>query len=348
MHRSIAVLGIGVVVLGMAGCSKDEKARATGGDLGCTDPTCGTSADASTGTPDAGRPVQDASFPTPNGDGATPANDFDGFVPPFDRDTGIDNGDASTSLFDVQSPFDGMLPPRPDSAVVVPPLPDTTVCANSGTLAFRTDFLEGTDADAGASPVPPAPPAFRTAWHNALVATGRPGPALIVLSNFGAVQDGGSRRFRFGTADGRMLGDSALNAVFSFERPSANPQNPFNPFDGTYSVQSTTRVQGSLFGANGAATILLRFVKADHSRYDIPLVGVSLDAILRSDLSGACTALDVVDLALGIPASALSATLDGQALSSLLGAPVSPDGGPSLAVVHLSGPAAVVPFEETP
>jgi hypothetical protein len=347
MLRKSVVWGLGFVLGGLAACSKGESARSTGGtDLGCSDPSCG--ADASIGRPDASMPVQDASTPTMNSDGATPPSNGDVFVPPFDRDTGIDNGDASSSLFDVQSPFDGMLPPRPDSGVVVPPLPDTTVCANSGTLAFRTDFLEGADADAGTTPVPPASPAFRAAWHNALVATGRPGPALIVLSNFGTLAPGGTRRFRFGTADGRMLGDSALNAVFSFERPSTNAQNPFNPFDGTYSVQSTTRVQGSLFSATGATSVLLRFVKADRSRYDVPVVGVSLDAILRSDLNGNCSALDVVDLALGIPASALGLTLDGQPLSSLLGAPVSPDGGPSIAVVHLTGPAAVVPFEEAP
>ena len=346
MVRSVVFWCLGISVFGLVACSKSERARSTGADLGCTDPSCGAAADGgTTAGPDASVP-RDASVRPVDPDGATPPTNGEVVVPPFDRDAGIDNGDATTSLFDVAMPFD-TLPPTPDSAVVVPPLPDTTVCANDGTIAFRTDFLEAIDADAGTG-IPAATAAFRAAWHNALVETGRPGPALISLSNLGLMTDGGSRRIRFGTPDARIVGDSEANAIFSFEPPSANPQNPHNPFEGLFNVQNTTRVSGSVLGANAATAVLFRFSRADGTRYDIPVVGVSLDAFLRSGLDGKCTALDVVDFAFGIPASALAQTLDGQALSSLLGSPVAPDGGPPLALVHLSGPAHVVPFEEAP
>jgi hypothetical protein len=350
MRRLDILWGLAAVVATMVACSKEESARRTTDDLGCTEPSCG-GVDGGVVVREAGADAaapRDATTPPAfDPDGATPPTTGDVFVPPFDRDSGIDNGDASLSLFDVAPPFDA-LPPTPDSAVVVPPLPNTTVCENSGTVAFRTDLLEAVGADAGAG-IPAAPLAFRTAWHNAQVMSGRPGPALIVLSNLGNLADGGARRFRFGTPEGRLVGDSALDALFSFERPSANPQNPSNPFDGPFTVQNTTRAQGSLLGANGTATVLLRFARADRTRYDIPVVGVSFDASLRAGLDGKCTALDIVDLALGIPSSALSRTLDGQPLSTLLGAAVTPpDGGPSLAIVHLSGVAPVAPFEEVP
>jgi len=347
MLRSGFVLGLAGAVATMVACTSEEKARSTV-DLSCTDPSC-ASAEGGAVRLDAGDAAapRDATAPVFDPDGATPPSNGDVFVPPFERDSGIVNGDASTSLFDVAMPFDA-LPPTPDTGVVVQPLPNTTVCENSGTVAFRTDLLEAVDGDAGAG-VPAAPAAFRTAWHNAQVASGRPGPALIVLSNLGNLADGGTRRIRFGTPDGRLVGDSAIDAVFSFERPSANPQNPANPFDGAFTVLNTTRAQGSLLGANGTTSVLLRFAKADRTRYDIPVVGVSIDAFLRGGLDGKCTALDVVDLAIGIPATALARTLDGQPLSTLLGAAVTPpDGGPSLAVVHLSGVAPAAAFEEVP
>ena len=348
MLRAGFVWGVAFVVAAMAACTSEERARSTT-DLSCTDPSCATS-DGGVSVRDAGADStapRDAGSAPVDPDGATPPSSGDVFVPPFDRDSGIDNGDATTSLFDVAPPFDA-LPPTPDTGVVVQPLPNTTVCENSGTVAFRTDLLEAVDGDAGAG-VPAAPAAFRTAWHNAQVTSGRPGPALIVLSNLGNLPDGGTRRFRFGTPEGRLVGDSALDALFSFERPSVNAQNPANPFDGAFTVLNTTRAQGSLLGANGTATVLLRFAKADRTRYDIPVVGVSLDAFLTAGLDGKCTALDVEDLAIGIPASELSRTLDGQPLSTLLGAAVSPaDGGPSLAVVHFSGVAPAAPFEEVP
>ena len=347
MLRTTALVGVGLVMTSLFACTKEESSRVTGGpDLGCTDPTCGAG--------DAGAPKADASTPRPDGsvppfasDGATPPSNGDVFVPPFERDTGIDNGDASLSLFDVAPPFDA-LPPTPDSGVVVQPLPDTTVCPNSTTVAFRTDLLEGVDGDAG-SGVPQASQAFRTAWHNAQVASGRPGPALIVLSNFGNLADGGTRRMRFGTPEGRLVGDSATDAIFSFERPSANPSNPANPFVGEFLAQNTTRARGSVLGANGTATVLLRFARADRTRYDIPVVGASLDAYMRAGLDGKCTGLDVVDLALAIPSSALTATLDGQPLSGLVGSPVAPDAGlPPFAIVHLNGFAPAANFEEVP
>jgi hypothetical protein len=347
MLRAGFVWGIAAVVATMAACTSEEKARSTT-DLSCTDPSC-ASGDAGVVVRDAGDAAapRDATAPTFDPDGATPPTTGDVVVPPFDRDSGIDNGDATTSLFDVAMPFDA-LPPTPDSGVVVQPLPNTTVCANSGTVAFRTDLLQAVDDDAGAG-IPPAPLAFRTAWHNAQAATGRPGPALLVLSGFGDLPDGGTRGFRFGTPEGRPLSDGGLDAIFSFERPSVNPQNPTNPFDGVFTVQNTTRAQGSLLGANGTASVLLRFAKADGTRYDVPVVGVALDAYLRAGLDGKCTALDVVDLALGIPASALTLPLDDQPLSTLLGAPVTPpDGGPGLALVHFSGVAPAIPFEEVP
>lgn len=347
MLRTTALVGVGLVMTSLFACTKEESSRVTGGpDLGCTDPTCGAG-DAGAPKADASTPRPDASVPPFDSDGATPPSNGDVFVPPFERDTGIDNGDASLSLFDVAPPFDA-LPPTPDSGVVVQPLPETTVCENSMTVAFRTDLLEGVDGDAG-SGVPQASQAFRTAWHNAQVASGRPGPALIVLSNFGNLADGGTRRMRFGTPEGRLVGDSATDAIFSFERPSANPSNPVNPFVGEFLVQNTTRARGSVLGANGTATVLLRFARADRTRYDVPVVGASLDAYLRAGLDGKCTGLDVVDLALAIPSSALTATLDGQPLSGLVESPVSPDAGlPSFAIVHLNGFAPAANFEEVP
>ncbi len=347
MLRTTALMGVGLVMASLFACTKEESSRATGGpDLGCTDPTCGAG-DASAQKPDAAAPRPDATAPVFDNDGATPPSNGDVFVPPFERDTGIDNGDASLSLFDVAPPFDA-LPPTPDSGVIVQPLPDTTVCPNSTTVAFRTDLLEAVDGDAG-SGVPPASPAFRTAWHNAQVASGRPGPALVVLSNFGNLADGGTRRMRFGTPEGRLVGDSATDVIFSFERPSANPQNPANPFLGAFVAENTTRARGSVLGANGTATVLLRFSRADRTRYDIPVVGASLDAYMRAGLDGKCTGLDVVDLALAIPAAALTATLDGQPLSSLVGNAVAPDAGlPSFAIVHLNGFAPAASFEEVP
>ncbi len=340
-------MGAGLVMASLFACTKEESTRVTGGaDLGCTDPSCGAS-DAGAPRVDGAAPKPDGSLPVVDPDGATPASNGDVFVPPFDRDTGIDNGDASLSLFDVAPPFDA-LPPTPDSGVVVQPLPDTTVCPNSTTVAFRTDLLEGVDGDAG-SGVPQASQAFRTAWHNAQVASGRPGPALIVLSNFGELGDGGTRRMRFGTPEGRLAGDSATDAVFSFERPSANPQNPANPLVGEFLAQNTTRAMGSVLGANGSATVLLRFARADRTRYDIPVVGASLEAYMRAGLDGKCTGLDVVDLALAVPSAALTATLDGQPLAGLVDAPVSPDAGmPSFAIVHLNGFAPAANFEEVP
>lgn len=347
MLRTTALVGVGLVMASLFACTKEEASRTTGGpDLGCTDPTCGAG-DAGSAKPDAAAPRPDAGVPSFDTDGATPPSSGDVFVPPFERDTGIDNGDASLSLFDVAPPFDA-LPPTPDSGVIVQPLPDTTVCPNSTTVAFRTDLLEGADGDAG-SGVPAASAAFRTAWHNAQVTSGRPGPALLVLSNFGALGDGGTRRMRFGTPEGRLVGDSATDAIFSFERPSANAQNPANPLVGEFLAQNSTRARGSVLGANGATTVLLRFARADRTRYDIPVVGASLDAYMRAGLDGKCTGLDVLDLALAIPASALSATLDGQPLSSLVGAAVTPDAGlPSFAIVHLTGFAPAANFEEVP
>jgi hypothetical protein len=349
MRRLDILWGLAAIVASLIACSKEEGARRTTDDLGCTEPSCG-SVDGGVAVRDAGPDAaapRDATAPTFDPDGATPPSTGDVEVPPFDRDAAIVNGDASTSLFDVAPPFDA-LPPTPDSGVVVQPLPDTTVCENSGTVAFRTDLLVAADGDAG-SGVPAAPAAFRTAWRNAQIASGRPGPALIVLSNLGRLPDGGTRRFRFGTPEGRPAADGGLDAIFSFERPSANPQNPSNPLDGLFTVQNTTRAQGSLLGAGGTASVLLRFTRADFTRYDIPVVGVSLDAFLRSGLDGRCSALDVVDLAIGIPSSALSRTLDGQPLSTLLGAAVTPpDGGPSFAVVHLTGAAPTAIFEEAP
>ena len=72
---------------------------------------------------------------------------------------------------------------------------------------------------------------------------------------------------------------------------------------------------------------------------DLPVVGVALDAIFRSDPSGRCTALDVIDLALGFSGAALEATLDGVPLASLLGVGGSSSSSSSLVVVHLAGPA---------
>jgi hypothetical protein len=347
MLRSGFVLGVAGVVATMVACTSEEKARSTT-DLSCTDPSC-ASAEGGAVRVDAGDAAapRDVAAPVFDQDGATPPSNGDVFVPPFERDSGIDNGDASTSLFDVAMPFDA-LPPTPDTGVVVQPLPNTTVCENSGTVAFRTDLLVAADGDAG-SGLPAAPAAFRTAWRNAQVASGRPGPALVVLSSLGNLVDGGTRRFRFGTPEGRPAADGGLDAIFSFESPSANPPNAANPFDGFFTVQNTTRAQGSLLGAGGTASVLLRFTRADFTRYDIPVVGVSLDAFLRGGIDGKCTALDVIDLAVGIPSSALARTLDGQPLSSLLGGAVTPpDGGPSLVVVHFSGSAPAVDFEEVP
>jgi hypothetical protein len=239
-----------------------------------------------------------------------------------------------------------MAPLRPDSAFVPPAFPDTSVCAGSTTVAFRTDFLEGVNASSPGAQAPGATAAFRAAWHNAVVATGNPGPALIVLSRLGLLQTGEARRLRFGTPGGRLQSDGG--PLFAFERPAANPPNVWNPLDGTFDVTNTTRVRGTVLGTGGTASVFLRFVGADRVRYDIPVVGVSLDAYLRADLAGRCVALDIVDMALGFPASALGLSLDGHTLSTLLDAPVAPDGGPSLAVVHLAGPAAVVPYEEVP
>ena len=349
MRRLDGLLAISAVVAAMLACSKQEAARRATGEDCTTWGACGSDGGVPA-APDA-RPVdggitRDATAPTP-GDGATLPFSGDVVVPPFDRDAAIDNGDASTSIFDVAPPFDA-LPPTPDSSVVVQPLPDTTVCEHSTVVAFRTDFLEPVAPDAGTG-VPPASEALRAAWHNALVSTGEPGPALIVLSRFGLLPDGGTRRFRFGTPDARLVADSATDVIYSFERPAANAQNPANPLDGVFTVARATQASGSLLGAGGTSSVLLGFARANGTRYDIPVVGIALEAHLRSDLAGACTALDVVDLALGIPASALTATLDGQPLSTLLDAPVVPDGGgPALAIVHLTGTAPAVRFEEAP
>ena len=328
MLRANTLWVVGVAMSGLVSCARDERSRVSTIDVECIDPTCGSvrpDATFATGLNDGGR---DATVLNASSEGGASPNAFDGFVPPFAADSGA-GVDASMGSQDASISY-------------APPL-DTTVCAEQspGTLAFRTDFLDAVEGSPGTG-IAGAPLALRTAWHHALVATGTPGPALIVLSNLGLLADGGTRHLRFGTPDSRLIADASFDRLYFFERaPSGSPPLA-NPLAGAFSVQNTTRVQGALLAASGVS---LRFANADGSRYDVPVSAVSIDGFLRSDPSGSCTALDVVDLALGIPSSAVDATLDGASLASLFGASASTS---SLLIVHLAGPAAVVPFAEVP
>jgi len=334
MGRTNTRGALSIALLASAACAQGERSRASTIDLSCTDPACTEVVANPVRTNDASAPrdgapvLVDASGAT---DVATAANTFDGFVPPFD---------SGAAPSDARSPAD-VRDATPDTLPPFAPLPDTTVCASASpdTLAFRTDFLDAVEPRAG-SGIPSAPLAFRTAWHRALTNTAAPGPALLVLSNLGLVGDGGVRRMRFGTPSSRPLNGGAAGVVFAFEAPSS-PASP-NPLGAPFSVQNTTRVAGSLFDPRAVA---LRFADATGARYDVPVVAMALDAYLRSDVTGACTALDVVDLALAFASTAFDATLDGTTLGALLG---TSGAASSLAVVHFSGPAAVVAFEEAP
>jgi hypothetical protein len=334
MGRTTTRAALSIALLASAACARDERSRASTIDLSCTDPACTEvvanpvrPSDASAST-DSSSVRADAAG---SADAATTANTFDGFVPPFD------SGGAAADVATAANGRDAV----PDTLPPFGPLPDTTVCANASpdTLAFRTDFLDAVEPRAG-SGIPAAPLAFRTAWHRALTNTAAPGPALLVLSNLGLMSDGGVRRMRFGTPTSRPVNGGAAGVVFAFESPSlaATP----NPLAAPFNVQNTTKVSGSLFDPRAVG---LRFADAAGARYDIPVVAMALDAYLRSDVTGACTALDVVDLALAFASTAFDATLDGTSLGALLG---TSGAASSLAVVHFSGPAAVVAFEEAP
>ena len=322
MVRSTPWRATSLALTTLFGCGRDERLRATTIDVECIDALCRSD------FPDASAPSDAARGASDPVDGATPRGGIDGAVPPYG-----DGGPADAA----PSSVDGAR--VDDGGPIDDPLVGRTVCTAPGprAVAFRTDLLDPVPELAG-SGIPGAPAAFRRAWRNALAQTGRPGPALLVLSDIGPLPLGTPRGVRVGTPAPSVALDAGEG--FGFARDSHGDGGAAARLSGTYAVQNATHVRASLLGGE---PIALRFYDDAGEPKDIPVIGVALEAFFRSDPSGRCTALDVVDLALGFASASLDATLDGVPLATLLGvtAPAS-----SITVVHLAGPAPSLTFVE--
>jgi hypothetical protein len=320
MLRSTPQRATTLAISALLGCGRDEPLRPSARDLECLAAPCADGpADASGRDATALKPIGDAGSAA---DGATPRGGLDGSIPPF--------SDASASPdAAVAAPSDAAPQPRP--------LDGLSVCSSPSarSVAFRTDLLAPVE-DAPGTGIPAAPVAFRRAWRNAVARTARPGPALLVLSDIGPLPLGTPRAMRVGTPSTHALVDGGEAYTLANE-----PDGRALPVvSGIYALRDALHVRASLLAATPAR---LRFFDGLGGPYEIPFVGIALDATFRSDPAGRCTALDIVDLAIGLPSSSLDATLDGASLASLLGAPAAAS---SIVVVHLAGPAPAADFVE--
>jgi hypothetical protein len=309
----------------LLGCGREERLRVTTIDVACVDPACGAGARDASSPRDSG--ARGAEGPRDAADAATPRGGLDGSVPSFDA------GDAAVAA--AVDAAGGR-----DAALLDDPLVGLTVCSATAprSVAFRTDLLDPV-AEVPGSGIPGAPLAFARAWRSALVRTGLPGPALLVLSDIGPRPSGTTRALRVGTPSTRVSLDAG--EAFGFARDTRDGGAAAPILAGTYAVHHATRVRGSLLGSS---PIALRFFDEAGDARDLPVIGIALDAIFRSDPGGRCTALDVIDLALGFSGAALDATLDGVPLASLLS--IGGGASSSLVVVHLAGPAPALAFSE--
>ena len=325
MVRSTPWRATSLALTTLFGCGRDERLRVSTIDVECTDALCRGDSQ------DSGAPKDASAGAAAIGDGATPRGGIDGAVPPFGDGGPADAAPPSVDAADAARPA--------DAGPIDDPLVGRTVCTMPGprAVAFRTDLLDPIPELAG-SGIPGVSLVFTRAWRNALVQTGRPGPALLVLSDIGPRPVGTPRAVRVGTPAPSVLLDAGEG--YGFAQDARHDGGAPAILAGTYAVQNATRVRASLLGGE---PIALRFFDAAGEPKDLPVVGVAIDAFFRSDSSGRCTALDVVDLALGFASASLDATLDGVPLATLLG--VTPTSS-SLTVVHLAGPAPALTFLE--
>jgi len=313
-----------VLAVGMCGCTSESSRSTTAADPcalgGCGSDDGGGLRDAS--ADDAG--PRDASIADTGPSGAVVG--WDGARPP------IDDASGSVPVRDAAWEDGGVV--GPGGPVLPGAVPNRAICSNAGPLGFSTQSLTATSLPRGVTGTDP----ISAPWSAAAQRTGAPGPALLVLDTLGLLPDGGLRNARLG-APRTTSGSSPFGFLQIANNPIATNWSVLN----TYVVSADT-------GMSPVPAATLRFKAAAGGTVDVPIAGTKLDGRFVIDLATeACTSLQVSTLDLFIPTSAGATQLEGQSLSSMLGAPNIALGGQNIYWrVTLRGSAPVVALQASP